>query len=152
MKLYKHTLINMMLALGLVACGGGDGDSAVSGDTPGSVAGGTEQTTTMKDIKVAPDFDFTTSQRLEVNVDLRDITDQRAYIGFYQQWSGKGQSSTPDPDSQLLLFVTDDGLLNQSLVIGKQQQSLLMVVMFTDTSLFPITEVFEVDGNGYQYP
>ncbi|MGR5064872.1 hypothetical protein [Photobacterium sp. DNB22_13_2] len=157
MKQFTLLICSWILALGLTGCGGGGGgdDSANSSSPASSSEDNTseDETVTMASIKVAPDYDFTTSQQLEVNIDLRSLTDQRAYVGFYQQWSGDNNSPVPDPDSQLLLQVIDDGLLSQTLTIGKQQQSLLMVVMFSDTSLLPITDVFAVNSSeGFQYP
>lgn len=145
------------MALGLTGCGGGGGggdDSSNSSSPASSSENSTSEddTVTMASIKVAPDYDFTTSQQLEVNVDVSAVTDQRAYIAFYQDWSGSDNAPIPNPDSQLLLQVIDDGLLNQTLTIGKQQQSLLMVVMFADTGISPVTDVFAVDGGGYEYP
>lgn len=148
MKQYKRLLCGWLLAMGLSACGGGGGgDSASSGSSPSDDAGSSEEeTVTMASIKVAPGYDFTTSQQLEVDVDLRSITDQRAFIGFYQQWSGDSSAPIPNPDAQLLLFVTDSGKLSQTLTVGKQQQSLLMMVMFSDTSIPPILQVFDISS------
>lgn len=153
MKHYKQILCSSLLALGLTACGGGGGgDSASSGSSPADSGVGSDEPVTMASIKVAPGYDFTTSQQLEVNVDVSSVTDQRAYIAFYQDWSGSDNAPIPNPDSQLLMKVTDNGTLSQTLTIGKQQQSLLMVVMFADTSISPVTDVFAVDGEGYAYP
>ncbi|MGF1738532.1 hypothetical protein L4D79_24505 [Photobacterium satsumensis] len=154
MKQYKRLLCGWILALGLTACGGGGGDSASSGSSPSDDGGNSEEeSVTMATIKVAPDYDFTTSKQLEVDVDLSSLTDKRAYIGFYQQWNGDDNSPIPNPDTQLLLFITDDGQLNQTLTLGKQQQSLMMLVMFTDTSIPPIAKVFALgDGKELQYP
>ena len=155
MKQYKQLLCGWILAMGLTACGGGGGggDSASSGSSPADASGSSEEEpVTMASIKVAPGYDFTTSQQLEVNVDVSAMTDQRAYIALYQDWSGSDNDPIPNPDSQLLMKVTDNGKLSQTLTIGKQQQSLLMVVMFDDTSISPVTDVFAVDGEGYAYP
>ncbi|MCQ1057211.1 hypothetical protein ACQKPX_08350 [Photobacterium sp. DNB23_23_1] len=156
MKQFTLLICSWILALGLTGCGGGGGgdDSSNSSSPASSSENSTSEddTVTMASIKVAPDYDFTTSQQLEVNIDLRSLTDQRVYVGFYQQWSGDDNSPVPNPDSQLLLQVIDDGLLNQTLTIGKQQQSLLMVVMFADTGISPVTDVFAVDGGEYAYP
>ena len=153
MKQYKRLLCGWILAMGLTACGGGGGgDSATSGSPPADSASGSDEPVTMASIKVAPGYDFTTSQQLEVNVDVSAVTNQRAYIAFYQDWSGSDSAPVPNPDSQLLMKVIDTGQLNQTITIGKQQQSLLMVVMFTDTGISPITDVFAVVGEGYAYP
>ena len=153
MKHYKQLLCGWILAMGLTACGGGGGgDSASSGSSPADSASGSDEPVTMASIKVAPGYDFTTSQQLEVNVDVSAVTNQRAYIAFYQDWSGSDSAPVPNPDSQLLMKVIDTGQLNQTITIGKQQQSLLMVVMFTDTGISPITDVFAVGGEGYVYP
>lgn len=156
MKQYTLLLCGWILAMGLSACGGGGGgDSASSSSSPadaGDVGSSEQEPVTMASIKVAPGYDFTTSQQLEVSVDVSDMTNQRTYIAFYQDWSGTESAPVPNPDSQLLMKVSDNGLLKQALTIGKQQQSLLMVVMFADTDIPPITDVFAVDGGGYAYP
>ena len=154
MKQFTLLICSWILALGLTGCGGGGGDTPPSASTPAeNNANGDDDPVTMASIKVAPNYDFTTSQQLEVNVDLRSLTDQRAYVGFYQQWSGDDNSPIPNPDTQLLLFVTDDGQLNQTLTLGKQQQSLMMLVMFTNTNIPPIAKVFALsDGKELQYP
>ena len=85
MKQYKQLLCGWLLAIGLSAC-----EAAVEAETvlllapPQQMTCGSdeEETVTMASIKVAPGYDFTTSQQLEVDVDLRAITDQRAFVGF----------------------------------------------------------------------
>lgn len=162
MTYYTHTLYGLLLTVGLVACGGGNsGDSeSVSGSenatqdaSPSDGSPIADETVTMTTIKVAPDYDFTTSQQLDVEVDLRAITNQRSYISFFQQWSDDDDTPIPNPDSQLFMQATDSGLLNHTLTVGKQQQSLLMMVMFSETQYQPVTKVFAVDtNNGFQYP
>ena len=155
MKQYKQLLCGWLMAIGLSACGGGggDGDSASSGSSPSDDSGSSaEETVTMASIKVAPGYDFTTSQQLEVNVDVSAITDQRAFVGFYQQWSGDSSAPIPNPDAQLLMFVTDSGQLRQTLTVGKQQQSMLMMVMFSDTSIPPILRIFDINSEeGFRF-
>ena len=121
MKQYKQLLCGWILAMGLTACGGGGGggDSASSGSSPADASGSSEEEpVTMASIKVAPGYDFTTSQQLEVNVDVSAMTDQRAYIALYQDWSGSDNAPIPNPDSQLLMKVTDNGNWESGLGIG----------------------------------
>ena len=107
----------------------------------------------MSNIKVAPDYDFTTTKQLDVAVDLRSITNQRAFVSFYQHWSGTDAAPTPNPDSQLLMQATDSGVITHTLTLGKQQNELLMMVLFSDPQQQAITKVFTVDTvNGFQYP
>ncbi|MGF1727429.1 hypothetical protein [Photobacterium nomapromontoriensis] len=153
MTQYNNIVLGVILLFGLTACGGGDsGDNSTAGGASDN-SPTADQTTSMATIKVAPNYDFTTSQQQSINVDLRAITNQRAYVSIYQQWHGDDSTPIPNPDSQLFMQATDSGQLSQTLTVGKQQQSLLMMVMFTDYQLSPITQIFPVDpNNGFQYP
>jgi hypothetical protein len=159
MNILQLTAVISMLSLGLTACGGGGGDDNstknTAAETPNETVATTPSTPTseapvtaekkMQNIVVDKNYDFSTSYTLPTNIDISQHTDKRAFIGFYTDWStNEAGDNIPNPASQLVLQTTDDGVFNNDLQIGKHQNQLLFVVLFTESNLSTITKLYDI--------
>ncbi|NRA54068.1 MAG: hypothetical protein HRU23_07985 [Gammaproteobacteria bacterium] len=111
-------IIAGLTTLSLISCGGSDDSAANSSSAEQSA----DAVLDINQLVAANDFSFTTKSTIEVEIDLAQYSDQRAYLNIYRSYQllDSGQYY-PDPASRILASALTDGKINHSF-IGLQQQ------------------------------
>jgi len=133
---HKHhttrlTIVIWLASLLLNGCGGSEqGTDSLSNDV---------EAANQLDINqlIAPDdFSFTTKSTVEVEIDLEQYRDQRAYLNIYRSFQllDSGQYY-PEPASRILAGALNDGKVAHSFVGLQQQQQYLIEIWRYDGQL-----------------
>ena len=128
----RNLIISSILLLGLTACGGGGGSSNTK----------SEPEILPKDIVVSDNFDFSTSRKIAIDLNLAEAKDKEAHLSVCTEYTKNGNEYDINYESCVIRTVLDSGVINTSLEVTNDAASVIAVVWFSDPAMLPVYQEF----------